>query len=310
MLKLSKEIKVGLLTIVSGTILYIGFNFLKGVELFSKTHQYYVVYDNIDGLQESNLVVLQGMPVGRVQSIDILQGKAIKMLVTLDIDASIRLTDSCVLVLKDAGLLGGKTIEILYNPKGRLLQHQDTIQGVFERGIASQATERAMPLIQQADTILFRVNNVLATFDKMSDTIQQIIKNVAVLTGNSASLIAENRKNLLSITNNLSALSKSLVETEKELKPLLIKMNHIADSVKAMQLGTMSEKIQQSLTSINQSLTAINEAQGTLGKLLKDSALYVNSNQTLKDLDSLLVDFRKHPKRYVHFSIFGRKEKK
>jgi len=307
---LSKEFKVGLLTIVCGSILYAGFNFLKGIELFSNSHEYYVLYDNIDGLQESNPVVLSGMPVGRVRRIDILQGEKIQMLVTLDIDAQIKITDSCVAVLKDAGLLGGKSVELQISSKGKLLNHQDTIRSNSEMSLMAQAGQRAEPLLNQVDTLLFRTNRVLEKFNDMSDTIGLLLRNTAILSGNAAAMVAENRTNLQKIMGNLQVLSGSLVETEKELKPLLGKMNNIADSVKAMQLATASEKMQKTIQEINTSLVSINSAQGTMGKLLKDSALYVNSNKAIVSLDSLLVDFRKHPKRYVHFSMFGRKDDK
>jgi phospholipid/cholesterol/gamma-HCH transport system substrate-binding protein len=308
-ISLSNEVKVGLLTLLSGVILYVGFNFLKGIELFSPSKSYFVYYDNLGGLQVSNPVLVNGMNVGRVSKIDIIQnGQKIRMLVKMEIDDQLQLTDSTYAILNDASVLGGKNI-VLDIRKGNLLKGNDTLSSFAQAGLTDQLSSKISPLADGADTLIQRLNRMLLTYQDMSDSIRIIMGHSIRITRTTAGLLEENRKNMTTMLTNLNTLSTSLVETEKQFKPLISKFNAVADSVQAMPLASIGKEMNSSLIELHKSLAAINEAQGTIGKLLKDSTMYVNSNKAVVDLDKLFIDLKENPKRYVHFSMFGKKEK-
>jgi phospholipid/cholesterol/gamma-HCH transport system substrate-binding protein len=304
---MSKELKIGLLTVIGGIILYFGFNFLKGYDLFSSTASYYVIYDRVDGLMPSNPVQINGLNVGKVLSIQIDQSKGSKVLVEFDLDKKIILNKNSIAILKDNGLLGGKMIEIDVK-QGDLLQHEDTLKSASEKGLMGMVSDKASPLMTNIDTTIVSVNQLLSEYKGLSNNIKNILRNLETTTGSINGLMADNRQKISSITNNLDKLSASLVETEKSIKPLIGKVNTLADSVNAMKLASTMAEARKSITNINEMLNAMNQGK-TLTKLMNQDSVYTNLNKTIIDLDKLLIDFKEHPKRYVHFSVFGKKDK-
>lgn len=304
---MSKELKVGLLTVIGGVILYFGVNFLKGYDFLSSTATYFVVYDKIDGLVPSNPVQINGMSVGKVIATEILQNQSSKILVEFDLDKKIKLNTNSVAILKDNGLLGGKMIEIVVN-QGQAIKQDDTLKANIDQGLMGMVASKANPLMSSLDTTITSVNQLLAEYKGLSSNIKNILNNLESTTGNVNRLMVDNRQRISNITNNLDKLSTSLVETEKSIKPLMSKMNTIADSVNAMKLASTMQEARKSVENLNEMLNSMKQGE-TLTKLMGNDSVYVNLNKTIADLDKLLVDFREHPKRYVHFSVFGRKDK-
>ncbi|MFN8354612.1 MAG: MlaD family protein [Spirosomataceae bacterium] len=309
---MSKEVKVAILAIVSIVIFYFGFRFLKGSELFSTENDYFVVYDNVDGLAVSNQVMLNGFTIGRVKAITILPETQHRLLVNLSIRNDIPLTDSTVAVLADGGLLGGKMIYFKIG-KGKAIGDQDTLLASKEIGLSALLKERALPVLKNADSLIISLSKVVHGFrstgtvlTKMLETTDQTIGQTGkVLTGT----IEENRLALKALSANLNTLSTNLIQTEKQLPLILGKVNTMADSLGALRLGETLNQAKVAVTSLQRMMTGIEKGNGSLGKLLKDEGLYKNINQVSSNLDKLLVNFRTYPKRYVHFSLFGKKDK-
>ncbi|WP_247235971.1 MlaD family protein [Telluribacter sp. SYSU D00476] len=308
-MKLSKEAKVGLLAIVTMTMLYFGFNFLKGSDLLSRTNKYYVVYDNIDGLAASNPVLLNGLSIGQVSEISIMQNRGNRLLVTLDVNKDIQVHKGTVAVLDDGGLLGGKVIRLDMAATGPLLEGQDTLVGRREAGISALLQEKALPVIDQADSLMAHLNMVAMGFRETGTILNQVLRNYdqtgQVLQGT----LQDNRANLAALTSNLNQLTASLVQTEKELKPLMVKTNTFADSLNALRLGETLAATRQTINEMKGILTEIKSGDGTLGKLANDQALYNNLNYTLLSMNKLMTNLRENPSRYLHFSVFGKKDK-
>ncbi len=289
-------------------LLYLGFHVLKGSDVFSRTYKYYVIYDNIDGLTASNPVLLNGLNVGRVQGITLLQNRQNKLLVTIDVQKGIVLPEGTLATLADGGLLGGKVIHITMGTSTRFLTDNDTLIGSKEAGISALLQEKALPLVTHADSLVRNLDVVAAGFKETGLILNQVLKNYDQ-TGNSLQgLLSENRKNLLAMTTNLNALSASLIETEKELKPLLAKTGTLADSLNALRLGETVQSANKTIGELRQILAGVQAGKGTAGKLVTDQTLYDNLNRTMISLNKLMTNFREHPKRYVHISVFGKKE--
>lgn len=291
------------------TMLYFGFNFLKGSNLFSRSNKYLVVYDNIDGLTVSNPVVLNGLSVGRVHAIEILQDRGNQLLVTLDIRKDIQVRRGSMAVLDDGGLLGGKVIQLQVSPSGPVLASNDTLIARKEAGISAVLQEKALPVLEQADSLMVHLNAVALGFKDTGAILNQVLRNYdqtgQVLRGT----LQENRANIAALTANLNQLTASLAETEKQLKPLLAKTNTFADSLNALRLGETLTATRQTITEMKGLLTDIKGGDGTLGKLATDQALYNNINYTLISMNKLMTNLRENPKRYLHFSVFGKKDK-
>ncbi|MFC0185671.1 phospholipid/cholesterol/gamma-HCH transport system substrate-binding protein [Pseudarcicella hirudinis] len=309
-MNISKEAKVGILALVSFVILYLGFNFLKGSDLFSSTNKYLVVYDNVDGLVASNPVMLNGLSIGRVKSVDLMQDKQNKLLVVLEINNKISVPGRTEAILADGGLLGGKMINLRMG-SGKPLADGDTLIPVKDVGISELLKTKALPVMSNADSLLTSLRTVTLKFKDTGEYLNAVLKNsdktITGLNGSVTGLISENRSNLAGITGNMKNLTASLVETEKGLKPLLGKFNTMADSLNALRLGQTLNETKKTVATLNKILAGLEAGQGTTGKLLKDDSLYVNLTKAMTDLDKLLIDFRLAPKRYVNISVFGKK---
>lgn len=290
-------------------MLYLGFHVLKGSDVFSRTYKYYVVYDNIDGLTASNPVLLNGLNVGRVQGIRLLQERQNKLLVTLDIQKGVVLPQGTAAVLADGGLLGGKLIRLAMGTSQALHKDEDTLIAKKEAGITALLQEKALPLVTHADSLVKNLDAVASGFKETGLILNQVLKNYDQTGTSLQGLVGDNRKNLLAITTNLNKLSAALVETEKGLKPMLSKAGTLADSLSALRLGETVQNANRTILELRELLASVESGKGTAGKLIKDETLYNNLNKTIVSLNKLMTNFREHPKRYVHISVFGKKDK-
>lgn len=308
-MKISRELKVGLLSVVTIGMLYFGFNFLKGSDLFSPNKSYYVVYDNIDGLTSSNPVMLNGMSVGQVRRIRIEQQKDNRLLVTLDIRKDLVLRQGTKAVLADGGLLGGKLIRLEVNPVGNTLADGDTLMSGREAGIQALLQERTLPVITHADSLVRNLTMVTKGFQETGAILNQVLRNYDQTGLALRSTLQQNQKSLAELTANLSILSGSLIETEKKIGPLLTKTGTFADSLNALRLGETVNRANQLVAQMEQLVASVKSGQGTASKLINDDKLYNNLNYAVISMNQLLANLRENPKRYVNVSIFGKKDR-
>jgi phospholipid/cholesterol/gamma-HCH transport system substrate-binding protein len=307
----SNELKVGFLALIAFLILYFGFNFLKGNDLFSSSKIYYVEFDNVDGLTASNQVVLNGIEVGKVKKVSIQPEKSNKILVALRINKDVIIPDQTMAILADGALLGGKVIRLQLLGKSELADGS-FLKGTTEIGLTTLLKERAIPVISNADSLLIAFRAISKKFENTGTHLNELLKNsnetVVGINGSVNGMLQENRANITQISENMRNLSASLVETEKELKPLLTKFNTVADSLNALKIGKTLNDANLAILTVQKILTSLESGQGSAGKLLKNDSLYLGLNKTLIDLDKLLLDFRLQPKRYLNFSVFGKKD--
>lgn len=307
-MKISKEVKVGTLAVIAGAILYFGIRFLKGTEILSTNDTYYVVYEDIDGLTASNPVLINGLPVGYVDKIDLLQQRGNRLLVTLKLDESVIVGNSATAILTSSDLLGGKAIILETGDISQPLQEGDTLVAEKEVGIAELVQAKTLPIVDQLDSTITKLNFILSAFARDTSSVTNALENVEGITFEAESLISENRRNLGTIVSNLSMLSETLADEEQGIAPLMTKLNNLADTLNQIELQSTVQKLDQTLANLQSITQKIQRKEGTMGKLVNDDSLYVSLNQTVADLDSLLVDLKENPKRYVRFSIFGGKD--
>jgi len=306
----SNELKVGFLAVLAFLILYFGFNFLKGNDIFSSARIYYVEYDNVDGLMVSNQVMVSGIEVGKVKKVEIQPSKANKILVTLRLSQDIVIPDKTVAVLSDGALLGGKIIRLRLEGKGNLAE-DSFLKGETEVGVTALLKERAIPLIANADSLLVSFRQISNKFDHTGTYLNTLLKTsnetVSNINGSVNGIVADNKANIAQISSNMKTLSTDLIETEKQLRPLLTKFNTVADSLNALKIGKTLNEVDATVVSLKKIVQGLERGEGTAGKLIKNDSLYLGLNKTIVDLDKLLLDFRLQPKRYIGISVFGKK---
>ncbi len=304
---ISKEVKVGIMAVVGMVMLYFGVSFLKGSDFFSSEYKYYVLYDNIDNLQTSNPVLINGLPVGRVANVELLPERNNKILVTLTISKKLQIKKTNCAMLKNASLLGGKAVYLqldsalskerfkafsmqYYNPK-------DTLRVGIEKDMISAITSQVAPIVKRADSVMVQIENLLREFEGVGKAAKGTLTSAEATAGTLNATLLENRARIDAMLANLNTLSANIVETEKGFKPILGKMNTFADSLNAVRFT-------ETVNKFNQILNKVNKGEGSLGALLKDKALYDNLNNLSINIDKLIIDLRLNPKRYIKISAF------
>jgi phospholipid/cholesterol/gamma-HCH transport system substrate-binding protein len=301
---ISKEVKVGLLAVIACSILYVGVKFLKGSDFFSPINTYYVFYHDIDGLTVSNPVVINGFMVGRVSKIKFIQDADPQIMVALEVDNSILLGENTIANLVNNDILGSKAISLEIGKISRPKANKDTLRGKVAEGITELLKEKAIPLAESLDTIFHNVNMILSNISGKANQVDNMTSNMEETSYIIKHFAMENERKISEITINLQVLTQVLSDPNDGIKPVIAKLNAIADSLQHAELAKTLKKADKAIDNLQGIVTKINEGEGSLGKLVHDDSLYVNLNKSAESLDRLLIDLRENPKRYVHFSLF------
>ena len=288
--------------IVAITLLYLGFNFLKGIDFFTTNKKYYAIYQNVDGLTESNQVFLNGLAVGRVSDIEIQQLKN-RVIVELEIQSEIIITDSSVAML-NGQLLGGRFIQLTMKGNGKLLNPKDTITSQVAKGLMDFVTQNAEPvadMLENLNTILRDLARNTSRLDTMFIRLQETpaLLNHTLRTADS---------NIGELSASFKDVAGNLNGTLEQLKPTLANFKTISDSLKMLKLNGTLNRTQESLVKLNQTLDRLNKGDNTMSKLMTEDTLYVNLNKLLLSLDTLAKHFNENPKHFL--GPLGKSKKK
>lgn len=299
-MKLTKEIKIALVAIVGILIMYFGINFLKGMNLFSTNNTYFITFDDIQGLGASTPIYADGYKVGTVDGLEYDYKENGPIKVKVDIIKDLRIPQgSKAEIVKD--LMGNLQVNLLLanNPRERV-EPGGIIPGAVNGGMMDKAAS-LVPVVEKMlpklDSILTSVNALLA-----DPALAASLHNVETITSN-----------LTVSTRELNTLMAGL---NKQVPGMIGKANGVLDNTNRLTANLASFDVQGTLNKVNQTLESahqftekLNSNQGSLGLLMNDTKLYDNLTSTMGHADSLVIDLKAHPKRYVHFSVFGRKDK-
>ena len=299
-MKLTKEIKIALVAIVGILIMYFGINFLKGMNLFSTNNAYYMTFDDIQGLGASTPIYADGYKVGIVDGLEYDYKENGPIKVKVDIIKDLRIPQgSKAEIVKD--LMGNLQVNLLLanNPRERV-EPGGIIPGAVNGGMMDKAT------------------NLVPVVEKMLPKLDSILTSVNALLADPA--LAASLHNVETITSNLTVSTRELntlmAGLNKQVPGMIGKANGVLDNTNRLTANLASLDVQGTLNKVNQTLESahqftekLNSNQGSLGLLMNDTKLYDNLTSTMSHADSLVIDLKAHPKRYVHFSVFGRKDK-
>ena len=296
----TKEVKIALVAIVGVIILFFGMNFLKGLNLFSSTNDYYIEFKDISGLSSSSPIYADGFQVGTVKDVvyDYSGDHPIRVLVGLDKDLRIPVGSTAEI---ESDLMGNIKVNLLLanNPRERVMPG-GSISGEVNAGAfgkAAQMIPAIEKMLPKLDSILASVNMLLA-----DPALAQSLHNVQTITDNLTTSSAE-------LNTLMKQLNRGVPTMMAKANGVLDNTNKITSNLAQLDLQTTKQQVDQTIANVQELTSKLNSNNGTLGLLMTDPALYNNLNSTMRSADSLLINFRQHPKRYVHFSLFGRKDK-
>ena len=296
----NKEVKIALVAICGLVILFFGMNFLKGLNLFSSSNKYLISFKDISGLAASSPIYADGYKVGVVKNIIYDYNNTGGTVVEAEIDNRLRIPKgSSAEIVSD--MLGNVKVNLLLatNPRERV-NPGETIQGGINDGALGQMKNMlptVMQILPKVDSIVTSVNMLLA-----NPAIAQSLQNVEAVTGN---LTVTTRR----LNNLLATLEGSVPGMMTRTDSILHNANTLTKNLNQIDVAGTVARVDETLANVEKFTEQLNNNQGTLGLLMRDPALYNNLNSTMRSADSLLIDLKAHPKRYVHFSLFGRKDK-
>ena len=298
--KFTKEIQIGLVAIVGIVVLYFGLQFLKGLTMFSSDSRYFVKFNNISGLSASSPVYANGFRVGVVEAIYYDYQRQDQIVAAVSLNKEMRLPKgSSAQIVSD--LLGNIKLEVMLGPNPvDVLAPGDTINGGIQTGIMGSAATmvpQIQAMLPKLDSILVSVNQLL-----VDPALKNSLHHIDEITGN-----------LITTTNELNTLTTSLNRQMPSMLQnadgMLANANTLTRNLNELDLAATMAKVNNTLQNVEQMTAKLNSNEGTLGLLMRDPQLYNNLNSTMMHADSLVIDLKQHPKRYVHFSIFGKKDK-
>ena len=321
-MKKYRNIKIGAIFLVTLFLLVWGINFLKGLSLFKSENHYYVVYDKIGGMQVSNRIMLHGFQVGQVSKIEFDTIDYKSLIVELTLTKNVKIPVNSIAKIVSSDLMGTKEINLILSDSLRYYKENDTLVSDIESDLREEVNAQITPLKAKAedlmasfDTLLIGVQSVFTnkTRQHIADIFSEInktIRNLNNITNELDHFVKEEKGNVSDIISNIDSISGSLVSNTEEINNIFKNVSVISDSISKLDFATTLEQANEAFRDMKEITTKINSGEGSLGLLLNDTELYNNLDKASEELNLLLKDIRENPKRYVHYSLFGRREKK
>jgi len=306
-LKLTKEIKTSIFVLFSVLLFIFGFNFLKGTSILDKQKTVYAVYDEVDGLMVGASVSVNGLAIGNVTSLDFLPNST-KILVTLKVKDKLRFSRNSTATLHETGLIGGIAISI--DPvfeDGNIIKSGDTLKSVIRPGLTELINEQIQPLQRNLQSILVSVDSLFLGVTNIMNKDSQ--NNLKVALDEMTSAISSINSSATILEKTLKNNDLKINNTIGNIESISSNMEKITDSIAKTSLKQTISNLEKSIEGINKSVQDLNSDSSSLGLLIRNDEFYKKLNSSVNDLNQLLIDLKNNPKRYIHFSIFGRKDK-
>jgi phospholipid/cholesterol/gamma-HCH transport system substrate-binding protein len=317
----SKEFKVGAIVITAIALMVIGVNYLKGIQLFNTHREFYATYDQIDGLAEANPVVMRGFKVGMVKKIELMEDGGGKLVVTFSIDNdNLKIPVNSKAKIFSSDFFGSKAIELMLGDSAVLAEPDTELLSEREEDIASAIRKELAPLkarteelISGVDEIISNLNSVFSDkatqgLPRAFESLQNSLETFEKISVKLDTTIAESRSRLRSILDNVASLTGNIEESNEEITQVIQNFNAISDSLAKVNFAATILKAEQTISGLNEVIAKINSEEGSLGLLINNDTLHQSLVSATKELEVLLDDLNNNPDRYLHFSLFGKKE--
>lgn len=309
---LSNEVKVGIIAILTIIVFIWVFNFLKGKDLFNSTATYYTVYDKVGGLGESSPVEVNGYKIGVVQSIRFIDPSSGRLLVTFSVDKNFQIPRNTIAEIVPVSVLGGMKVRFVYGQGPGFYNIHDTIPGTLASSLNEMIETELLPVKDKIADLIIVIDSVMRSVNDIMDSdfrknLGQTMSNINSTTGSLKNVLSSKEKELKSTLDNLNRFTQMLSENSGKMNETFSNLQSITDTLAAADIYSTVTNLKASLEKTSLLIDNMNKGKGSAGQFMTNDSLYKNLSNSLENLNILLKDFKANPKRYVHFSVFGKK---
>jgi phospholipid/cholesterol/gamma-HCH transport system substrate-binding protein len=328
-LKIRNEVTVGALTLIGIVTLILGYNYLRGNDVFTRTQKIKINFPNTTGLYTANSIVINGLEVGRVSEINLASDPAHQVIVTVNLPHDLFIPDDSKFQIMSVDLLGKKAITITKGTSTKPLSTDKIYMGLSSVDMIAELTQQIVPLKDKAETLMGTLDTMMkdvhialgkgenSNLNVAMKEVTSALKSANKLLANVSTLMSAEKGNIQSLIKNAdgvmlnaNTLTKKLADNSQKIENILADIEKFSGNISELELKETIESAKKTLTEISNLLASVNEGQGTLGKIVKDESLYTSIDSTINTLNSLLKDVQANPKRYVSLSLIERKDKK
>ncbi|MBO5975512.1 MAG: MCE family protein [Paludibacteraceae bacterium] len=295
----NREVKIGLMVVTALVVLFFGLNYLKGINIFKPTNHYYLSLEAVNGLVPSNPVYIKGYKIGQVGKIEYDFAKEKSFIIQIDIQDDVKLPSGTIAELFDDGLMGGKAINLVFSSEKDFHTAGDTLIVQVVPSLMDALSAELLPKISAAlsniDSLVVSAQKLLSS-EEIEKTLISIESATADLSSSSASLKNYMQTDVPMLLSNIDTIASDF--------------KFISSDLKQIEFDSLFQKIDGTIANLETLSESLNNKEGSLGLLINDSAVYNELDSTINSANALLKDLKENPKRYVHFSLFGRKDDK
>ena len=303
-MKYTKEVKTALLAIVAILLFIFGYSFLKGKNWLDSSRTFYAVYNDVEGLSPSSPVTINGLKVGNVTGIDFLDNSG-RLLVTFTVENDFPFSESSVAQVYGGGLIGGKSLAILPDyEQGNVAKSGDTLPSAIEEGLLELVNERLTPLQEKIERVITSTDSLVNSFNEVMNPTTR--RNLRLSIENLQATVASLRNSATSVEGVLADNTPKLNRTFTNLDEMSTNLNNFSDTLTEIDIKRITTDLENTVANLEDMSVKLNSGEGTIGKLINNPSVYNNLEQATRQLDELIQDVKLNPKRYVHFSIFGK----
>lgn len=313
-MKISREVKIGLVSLVTIILFIWLYSFLKGKNLLTRNAYYYSVYSQISGLSESSPIEVNGYKVGVVQSINFIDDGSGRLLVTMSLNKNMKIPYGSVAEITTASLIAGMKIQFKFSDSNETYKSGDTIPGMLAESILTRLEAEMIPLknsitvmVNNLDSLLYTINQTLSP--EFRNDLSKTVSNVNLATGSMAKMLKEREKELSETIENLHTFSEAIAKNSPKMDTIIGNFSRISDSLATADFAGTVNRLRDAAAQTSVLLENLNKGEGSAGKLMTDDSLYINLSATLDNLQALLADLKANPKKYINVSVFGGKSK-
>ena len=319
-MKYSKYVKLGLLVVITLTILFWGVNYLKGHDIFKRSSYYFVVYERIDGLLEANKVIMNGFQIGQVKNISFAPNTTGNLIVTLMIDSDFKIPVNSIAQIVSSDIMGTRSIRMILSGDKAFYQSNDTIPGAIEGDLKEQVSLQVLPIKNKAEQLLSTIDSAITVLtvifnedarENLSESFENInrtIENAQLITSDLQQIVSAEKGNIQQILVNIEDITSFLSSNTAELEKTIKNLSSFSDTLSQISVSPIITNIADASKQILSLLEKINSDENTAGLLLNDDQLYLSITALSENLSFLINDIQANPKRYLQFSAidFGK----